>query len=135
MKILLAINSTDPVLVVDRALRWCARTGYELRLFIPKGEYTKYVETVNEVNYHYYVAVTYGQIVSKMTAREYAEQYGFDLILTVPEDLWSWRKGRQFKPEEIYQCAIAVGKARKQFSEHPKKRIHRFVNGSVMERV
>lgn len=135
MKILLAIQSKNPEAIIDNALRWAGRTGFELRIFAPKDAYHKYVAAVADANYHWYLAVKYSQIITKQDARDYAEMYGFDLLLLVPEDTKTWRYGHFMKDDEIMLCAEAVGKARAEFGQKPRMRIKRWANGCTMERV
>lgn len=135
MKILLAIRSTNPELIADNALRWAARTGFELRIFAPRDDYHKYVNAVNDANYHWYLAVKHEQIITKYEPHEYAEMYGFDLILYVPEAVKTWRRGHFMKDDEIMLCAEAVGKARAEFGRKPRMRVKKWANGCIMVRV
>lgn len=135
MKILLAVNATSPTKPIDNALRWAGRLGLDLKLFVPKGKRTKFFNTIDEVNYHYYQGLTYDCIVNRTDAENYARQHEYDLLLQVPEDLHSWRKGMQFNDAEIFLARTAIGKARLEFAEKPRKRIKKWFNGVTMERV
>lgn len=135
MKILLAINVDRPELANDRAVRWASRTGFEVRIFGAKDIYNKLVNMVNDVNYNFYVNLRHDQIITKMSAMEYALEHDFDLLFTVPQGLWSWRKGRQFKPDEVFYAREAAGKARLEFGVKHRMNIKRWANGAVMERV
>lgn len=136
MRILIAINATKPKTFGDSSLRWCGRLGYEVRIFAPKNKRKKYLYAVDDVNYHYYLALDPNEtVVTRTTAKEYAYQHGFNLLVTVPEDLLAWRKKGQFKPDEVKRPYEAIATARGLFSRKPKKRIHRWANGVIMERV
>lgn len=136
MKILMAIESKDPKRLGDHALRWCGRTGFELRVFIPKKRRrAKYEEAILDANYNWYMAIPTDIIVTRTSPKEYAQQHGFDLLLTIPEELFAWRKGTQFKDSEIWWVRKAVGAARLEFGAKPKMRIKRFANGCIMERL
>lgn len=135
MKILLAIDSKKPKLVGDRALRWASRTGYEMRLFAPRNKRQRYLQVIDDANYDYYLDIKKNQLITKMDPMQYAKAHDFDLVLLVPEGLWSWRKGEQFKPMEVVHCAQVIGRARIEFGAHPRKRIKHFANGSIMQRV
>lgn len=135
MKILIVINSIKPKLVGDRALRWCGRLGKDLIIVVPRNKRRKYIETIDDANYHYYLALTYDIVITRSDAKSYAIQHDYDLLVTVPEELWSWRKGRQFKENEIAIAYEALAKARSEFGSKPRKRIKRWVNGVTMERL
>lgn len=135
MKILLAINATDYKHLGDRALRWCGRLGYQLRVFVPKNKRSKFMQCIDDVNYHYYLNLQYDILVGRTTAMEYAKQHDFDLLLTVPEDLTEWRKGTAFKDTELIPPVKTIGAARIEFGKKPGMKIKRFSNGAVMERV
>lgn len=136
MKILVAIESKDHKKLADQSLRWLARSGLELRVFVPKGKAKKFKWTIDEVNYHYYVALDWADtVVERTDPMTYAQQHDFDLLLKVPSKLMSWRKRDYLKDWEILVFRGAVGKARVEFGKHPKKRIKHFFNGATMERV
>lgn len=135
MKILLAITSTNHDIVGDNALRWCGRLGFDIRLFIPKGKRFKYEDVLLDTNYHWYLDLPPIMLVTRTDAENYAKQHEYDLLLTVPEDLPSWRKDLFLHPEEIAYCHKSIGNARLEFAQKPKKRIKRWANGCIMKRV
>lgn len=135
MKILLAINSTRPKTLGNNTLRWAGQLGYDLAVFGPRNKRKKFLEALADVNYHWYLALEESCIVTKFNPNLYAIANGYDLIVYIPDDLLAWRKGSQFKPKEISQAFSVIGNARGEFSRNPRKRIKRFANGAVMERV
>lgn len=135
MRILLAIESTKPKVVGDAALRWAGALGYDVAVFAPRHKRKKYLEMIADVNYNWYLALEPNIIVTKETPQMYAALNGYDLIVMIPEEMESWRKGARFHKNEVNHAYAPIGNARGEFSRHPKKRIHRFHNGVVMERV
>lgn len=135
MKILLAINVDNPEVANDRSVRWAARTGFDLRIFGKKEEYSKLVNMVNDTNYHFYVHIKHEQIITKIDIETYAYEHEIDLLVIIPQDLWAWRKGTQFKNNETFVCREALGKARLEFGQKPGMKIKRFSNGVVMKRL
>jgi hypothetical protein len=135
MKILVGIKSKKPNVVQDAALRWVARGGYNLKLFIPSSKYRRYQMVVDDANYHWYLDLKHDVIESILEPEEYAIEHNYDLLLTIPEDLKSWRKGGMLKEKEIFHFVKAVGKARLEFGRNHGMRIKKWSNGAVMRRV
>lgn len=137
MKILVAIKASDHKILVDNSLRWAARAGFAIKIFPPRHNFNRkhWRNMLKDVNYHWYLDLQDSVIEPHSSPMKYAKQNGFDLLLTVPEDLETWRRGKRFKPDEVSQFAIAVGKARVEFGEKPRKTIKRWPNGAVMRRV
>lgn len=136
MKILVAINSVNHKTVGDKALRWCGRLGLDVKLFVPKNKRKKFLETVDDANYHYYLALDKDEtVVSRTDAETYAKQHDIDLLLTIPESLSAWRKGTEFKDHEIKLAYEAITSARGQFSRKEGMNIKQFANGAIMKRV
>lgn len=136
MKLLIAIDSTDYKHLADRTLRWASRSGSELRVFAPKNKRKKFLGAFELSNYHWYNDVRPEQLITRQTKEDYAKEHGFDLVLTIPEYLMSWRKGaKKFETEEIIYFTKVVENARRKFEQNERKRIIRFKNGSTMVRV
>lgn len=135
MKILVAVTPGTWRNADDRALRWVGRAGYELKIFVPRNKLNKYRGVIDNLNYHWYLALTYKDLESHLAPEEYALENSFDLLLTIPDELLSWRKRQRFKDWEIKTYVEAVGKARLEFSRKPRKRIHRWANGATMRRI
>jgi hypothetical protein len=135
MRILLAIESTKPKVVGDNALRWAGRIGYDVAVFAPRNKHKKYLAVINDVNYHYYLALEYDVVVTKYSPQLYAALNNYDLIVYIPEDLPAWRKGTAFKDNELNPPYSAIGNARGEFGRKPGKKIKRWSNGCRMERV
>lgn len=109
--------------------------GFDLKVFVGRGKKSQFSDVINEVNYQYYLNLKKDTIISRYTAEEYARQCKYDLLLTIPEDLESWRLSRRFKDDEINIAYTAISKARGEFSRKPRKRIKRWANGAIMTRV
>ncbi len=136
MKILVAINATDWKTLDDRALRWCGRMGFDLRVFAAKNKRKRFLLAVENANYHYYLALKPNDtIITRMECRDYAQMFGYDLLVTVPEELTAWRKGSEFKIDEVKRAYETLASARGDLSRNPRKKIKRWANGVVMERI
>lgn len=135
MKILLAIPSNKPRKAEDGAIRWVPRLGYDYAMFIPRNKRAKYIELIDDTNYHWYLDIQPDHLISRENPVEYAKAKGYDLLVTVPEDLMAWRKGTAFKDKDLIYGFPAIGNARGWFNEHPKARIKRWPNGVTMERL
>ena len=134
MKLLLAIEATKPK-ELEKALRWCGRLGYELRVFAAKGKRKRFLDIFEDCNYHWYLALTHDQLITRTDSQTYAKQHDFDLMVTVPQGLEQWRKRSFLKPDELKHPVKAIGEARIEFGKKPRMRVKRFANGSVMRRV
>jgi hypothetical protein len=132
MKLLVAIQSKKPKQVKDRTLRWAGRAGYDTRIFVPKGKRGRFILAVQDANYDYYLAVEDSQVIDRQTPMEYAQRHGYDLVLLLPEKLWSWRDDKKFQEDEVVYYVEDVGAARKEFSTKPGLAQYRFPNGAVM---
>lgn len=135
MKLLIAIKSDYPKRVANDVLRWVGRGGFDVKLFIPSHKYKQFVNAVADANYHHYLALSNSIIVLNSEPKRYAKLNGYDLLLTVAPDLLSWKSSLRFKDDEIKVFHMAIAEARVMFSKHPNKRIKRFSNGSVLERI
>lgn len=135
MRILTAITVKKPKELADNALRWVSRAGFDLILFTSPYR-RKAVETaIEDANYHYYCGLADDMIETVFEPVRIAKRGGYDLLLTIPEELQSWYKNTRFKDREIYVFVSSVAAARQRFSNHPRKQFHRFSNGVIMERV
>jgi hypothetical protein len=136
MKILLAITSTRPKTMADNSLRWAGQLGYAVRVFTPTNKRKKFLAAIADVNYHWYLALDAEEVVvSRYSPSLYANLMGFDLIVHIPDDLATWHKRMAFSDKEINHTFSAIGNARGEFSRSSRKRIKRWHNGVVMERV
>lgn len=134
MKLLLAIEATKPK-ELEKALRWCGRLGYDLRVFVAKGKRKKFLDIFDDCNYHWYLDIRHDQLISRTDAHTYARQHSYDLMLTVPENLEQWRKRSFLKPDELKHPVVAIGTARIEFGKKPRMQVKRFANGAIMRRV
>lgn len=135
MKILAAIQSDkNATIMQDYTLRWAARAGYNMRIFIPdKRQLQKYEKAIEDANYHHYLALP-NTIIETGDPLEYAKKEGYDLLIYLPDNLEYWNKKGGQDLTHIYY-AEDVGKARVLFSNNPKKKSHKFRNGAEMVRV
>lgn len=135
MKILVAVEATDHKAIVDAALRWAGRAGYDFRVFVPPYRIHLFRRAIDDANYHYYTGLEPDILVKDSFPEDYAARYEYDLLLKIPEHLLSWRKGAQFQPAEMAHYTRAVGAARLWFGRYPGRGIKRFANGATMQRV
>lgn len=131
----MAIEATKHRPLPDRALRWCGRAGFELRVFCAKNKRSKFVEAVKHANYHWYLALKEDIVISRTDAMSYAKQHDFDLVVFIPESLRAWRKNSALKEWELKPMSKTIGSARSEFGRKPDLKVKRFTNGAVMRRV
>lgn len=135
VKILLAIEGKNHKKIADKALRFCGRTGYELRIFCKREKRSKFIEAIKDANYHWYLALREDQVITKIDPHTYARQNGFDLILFVPDSLNEWRKNSAMKEWELKPMVKAIGSARVEFGKKSDLWTKHFKNGAIMVRV
>lgn len=134
MKVLVAIESSEnPKTLAKCALRWAARAGFDLRIFIPgQSQLSEYKEAIDEANYNWYLAIPKNALITELTPSEFAKAQNYDLVLHVPDHLRKWDKkaNHELNP---YKFAESVGKARLLFADQSITR-YVFENGAVMVR-
>lgn len=136
MKILVACQTEDYKNIGDNVLRWAARAGYQFRLFVPYDKKKRFEKAIKDVNWDFYMALgAYDTLVFNEEPEVWAKNNSYDLLVTIPDTLQSWRKDSRYKPEEMALYIKAIGSARKYFSENPKARIKRWANGVTMKRI
>ena len=123
MKILVAIESTKRAEeMAHTTLRWAARAGFNLRIFIPTNRERKtYEKYVDDANYHYYYSIPPSVIIAKSkegTPMEYAKANGFDLLVTLPDNLLDYKTERD-DDKTFIEYAEDVAKARVKFGNEP----------------
>lgn len=136
MKILVAIESSENPKKLSRStLRWAARGGFNMRIFIPDdSQLEEYRAAINNANYMWYLDLPPTVVVSKITPEELAFQENFDLILYLPDNLHKWHPHHNHD-RNVIDYAADVGKARLLFRNDDNKFNHEFGNGALMERV
>lgn len=135
MKLLVAIKSDGKAKTIgDYTLRWAGRGGYALRLFVPGRQVRYYAQALKDANYDWYLALEPDIIIKNTEPMIYAYAMDYDLLVTLPDDMEGWKKTGDFD-RHVYDFAEAIGRARKLFSEKPRKRRIRFSNGAIIERV
>lgn len=138
MKILVAIPSSEnPDLLANTTLRWAARAGFNLRIFIPDEEQREsYVKSIDDANYDYFLDIPEEAIVSIITPLDYAQEHNFDLLVTLPDSLYDWDKENTLGTDKtVIDYAEAIGAARVLFGQQPELKEHEFGNGAIMTRV
>lgn len=136
MKILVACQTEDYKNIGDNVLRWAARAGYQFKLFVPYDKKKRFEKAIKDVNWDFYMALgAYDTLVFNEEPEVWAKNNNYDLLVTIPDTLQSWRKDSRSKPEEMALYIKAVGSGRKYFSENPKARIKRWTNGVTMKRI
>lgn len=134
MKVLVAIDSRSPKHFGDNALRWASRAGFNLRVFIPHRKQLKFAAALADANYNWYLGLDESVFVFG-NPREYAKEHGYELLVIIPDFLKSWHKRGFMKPTEVIDFHAAIGQARLEFSEKPRKKIRRWPNGVIMQRI
>lgn len=135
MKLLCAIKSEgNHLTIADGTLRWAARAGYDLRIFVPKVELEPYQEALTDANYNWYLALSKDMLIPDTDPMTYAQVMGYDLLATLPDGMTDWRKRADMERQVFLYCE-AIGKGRLQFAENPGKRVKHYANGATMERV
>ena len=114
-------------------LAWAGRAGYAVRLFVPKGKASRYYKVIEDINHDEYLDLKYDMVVDRTDPKNYAEQHGFDLLVTIPNGLKAWKLKAPDYGVGLF--VIAISKARLEFNQNPNKRIKRWANGSVMQRI
>lgn len=131
MKILVAVVSPSGK-PADGALRLPGRAGYDFRLFVPKNKRRQAREAIEDANYHWYLPTGKEVVYSKLPPLTYALKQGYDLLVTIPDNLEYWITDLD---NEVADFCTKIGSARLKFSQQPRKRIERLKKGVTMERV
>ena len=136
MKIFVAIESSEnPKTLSTHTLRWAARAGFNMRIFIPdKSQLPSYLQAIEEANHNWYLALPNTVLVVGAEPKDYARQNGFDLLVSLPQDLRKWNP-KANHGLNVLQYAADVGKVRTLFSQQPEKTNHTFPNGAEMVRL
>lgn len=119
MKLLVAIKSKD-YSAIRKSLRWVARSGYDIRIFIKAKEWETYNDTLSAIGQDHYIVFPKETLVTdNITPETYAQQNGYDLLLVVPEHKPSFtgKRKRINLEAELYAFVEAAGTARKEMSE------------------
>lgn len=131
MKILSVIVTDNPKLL-KKTVSWCSRAGFDLKIFVSSNkQMAAFENAIDQANYDDYLDIKYDMLVVGDKPKSYARENGYDLLLTIPEGLYAWKRGVS-KDRMIIDYAVDVGKARVSFSEDPKKKTHRFKNNAIM---
>jgi hypothetical protein len=137
MKILVAIKSTGkPEECAHTTFRWAARTGFSLRIFVPKKEVEAYQEGVDDANYHYYLV---GRdetetVIGGTNPMAYAKKHGFELVVLLPDNLLDY-KTVEDDDKSMVEFATDVASARKEFGLKPDLEQVQLENDCEMLRV
>lgn len=123
MKILVAIESTKRAEeMAHTTLRWAARAGFNLRIFIPDNrQRKKYQWAVDDANYHYWFNIPDSVIEAKSkvgTPMEYAKREGYDLLVLLPDNLLDYCTVED-DDKSFVEYAEDVAKARVEFGLKP----------------
>lgn len=135
MKILVAIESSEnPKTLAATTLRWAARAGYDIRIFVPDDSQTdEYQHAIDDANYKWYLDLKESIIVSNTRPLDYAHDNGYDLILYLEDSMHKWKRDINHELN-VYEYAKDVGEARMRFNQDSNKDTERFANGAIMER-
>lgn len=133
MKLLIAIPSkgrTDTIF--KRTLRWVARTGYDVRVFVEPQEIEQYREVARDANYQHYLDIHDNQFIdigkngrglgyAKGFIKKYAQEYNYDLVFKMDDDVlrFSGRGKNKSDDDMLYDFVKMVGKCRLTFGRYP----------------
>lgn len=136
MKILVAIQSSEnPVTLSKTTLRWAARAGYNMRIFVPdESQVEQYQEAIADANHNWYLDLPPTVVIGNKAAKEFAKEESFDLIVYLPDNLRKWNP-KLTHDKNVIDYAVDLGAARVKFGSDPKKKLEKFINGALMERV
>lgn len=121
MKILVAIESDkNAEQLAHTTLRWAARAGFDLRIFIPdRRQLKKYKKFLDEYNYYYWGNIDEERsIVAKADPMEWAKANGYDLLVTLPDNLLDYCTVEN-DDATFMEYAEDVAKARVEFGHKP----------------
>lgn len=135
MKILVAIESSEnPTLLAKTTLRWAARAGFNMRVFIPDANQLQpYKDAIDNANYDHFLDLP-ESIVEVGSARDYAVKEGYDLIVYLPDDMRKWDT-RLTHDLNVLHYAKELGVARVELKDSIPGSTFTFSNGAVMERL
>lgn len=136
MKILAAIQSSENAKTLSRTtLRWAARAGFNMRVFIPNEEQLPdYKKAITDANYRWHLAIPDDFIIVGTEPIKYAKDNNYDLIVYLPDHMNKWRQYLNHELNPLYY-AKDVGRARVMLGGSPELRSYKFHNDVVMERV
>jgi hypothetical protein len=120
MKILVAIESTKRAEeMAHTTLRWAARAGFNLRVFIPDNrQRKKYEAAIDDANYHYYFSIPESVLVAGESPMEYAKREGYELLVSLPDNLLDYYAVED-DDKSFIEYAEDVAKARVAFGKNP----------------
>lgn len=135
MKILIAIESSNnSKKLANTTLRWAARAGFNMRVFIPDAtQLPVYKTALIEANYKWYLDLP-DTVLEVLEPKQFALKKGYDLIVYLPDDMLKW-DNKKTHDLNVIEYAKDLGAARLRFGKSPRMRELWFPNGAIMERV
>lgn len=136
MKILVAIQSDNNAYeMAHTTLRWAARAGFNLRVFIPdESQLAEYENAIDDCNYSYYFNIPNSVIVVNEEPIVFAKRNGFDLLIILPDNLLDWRTIND-DDKTFIEYAEDIAKARVQFGKVKGLASIKFDNGASIMRL
>jgi|GEM_PF-6573687 len=135
MKILVAVIGTNSTTLFKKTLSWAPRGGFNMRVFISEAEPKEdYLLAIDNANHEHYLDMPPAVIIQGETPKAFAKKEGYDLLVTLADDMTSWHLGMQ-RDKMIIEYAVDLGKARVEFNADSSKTEHLFPNGSMMVRL
>lgn len=133
MKILIAVPSKGrPDTIFKRTLRWVARTGYDVRVFVEPQEIETYREAARDANYQFRLTITDQHFVDigkndggisyvMSFIKDYATNNGYDLVFKMDDDVVRFVGRGKAQPDDnmLIDFATMVGKCRVTFGKYP----------------
>lgn len=135
MKIFVAIESSNNAKVLaNTTLRWAARAGFNMRIFVPSEKQRRiYAAFIEEANHNWYLDLPDDVVVVGKSPKRFAEENGFDLLVRLPDNLRKWKRWLNYDLNVLHYAAD-LGKTRIKFAD-PEKKVERFKNGATIERL
>lgn len=130
MRILVAVigkRSTD-------TLKWAARAGFNLRVFVKNKSVAKWERRILDLNYDQYLDLPL-TVIETQEPEEFAKENGFDLLVMLPDNLKKWDEADSIDGT-VYHYQKDIGIARKEFADQPElqeKLLH--LNGAKIIRL
>lgn len=135
MKLLVAIPSSDPNLLSANTLRWLPRSGFAIKIFMPKdADRNKYMAAIDDANYEEYLDLTYKMLSIHQNPIKYAQAKGYDLLAVVPPALKAWNDDKE-RDKMVIQFQTDIAAARNKIAKDPKLHQIKFDNGAIVVRI
>ena len=136
MKILVGVQANHtPSVLVNKALSWAPRAGFNIRLFVPPlADDIKYQKIVSDANYQHFLDLNVAMITKTDSPTRYAKHNNFDLYVQIPGNLARWNTTRD-KDLMVLEYAADLATGRSFIAANPGVAEYGFANGVKMVRL